>query len=83
VASTNKMNRAPAVPQKFTDLLSQRRPEALAIMGHWALLLHHTRALWHVGDSGSHLLKSISQYLGQSWEHWLTWPLSVLNTDSA
>ncbi|KAK4150667.1 hypothetical protein C8A00DRAFT_36726 [Chaetomidium leptoderma] len=73
---------APAVPQEFTNLLSQRRPEALAIMSYWALLLHYSRDLWHVADSGSHLLRSISQYLGQNWEHWLRWPLSVLATDT-
>ncbi|KAL2161667.1 hypothetical protein VTH06DRAFT_8229 [Thermothelomyces fergusii] len=74
---------APAVPQKFTDLLSQRRPEAIAIMGHWALLLHYTRALWHVADSGSHLLRSIADFLGPSWEPWLSWPLSVLSANTA
>ncbi|KAH6650368.1 hypothetical protein F5144DRAFT_479163, partial [Chaetomium tenue] len=71
------------VPQKFTDLLSQRSPEAIAIMGHWALLLHYTRSLWHVADSGSHLLKSIAGHLGQSWSHWLSWPLSVIAADTA
>jgi hypothetical protein len=70
------------VPQLFTDLLSQRRPEAIAIMGYWALLLHYSRALWHVGDSGAHLLNSISQHLGHDWQHWLSWPLSVLASDT-
>lgn len=65
------------LPQEFTDLLSQRRPEAIAIMGHWALLLHCSKELWHVADSGSYLLKSISQFLGPSWEPWLSWPLSI------
>ncbi|KAK4248212.1 hypothetical protein C7999DRAFT_13833 [Corynascus novoguineensis] len=74
---------APAVPQKFTDLLSERRPEAIAIMGHWALLLYYTNNLWHVADSGSHLLKSISNFLGHGWEPWLSWPLSVLAADSS
>ncbi|KAK4144877.1 uncharacterized protein C8A04DRAFT_11106 [Dichotomopilus funicola] len=73
---------APVVPQKFTDLLSQQRPEAIAIMGHWALLLHYTRSLWHVADSGSYLLKRISEYLGPSWAPWLSWPLSVLAADT-
>ncbi|KAL2176086.1 uncharacterized protein P884DRAFT_204133, partial [Thermothelomyces heterothallicus CBS 202.75] len=71
------------VPQKFTDLLSQRRPEAIAIMAHWALLLHHTRALWHVADSGTHLLRSIADFLGPSWKPWLSWPLSVLSANAA
>jgi hypothetical protein len=80
--NTDKPSRAPAVPQKFTDLLAQRRPEAIAIMGHWAVLLHYTRTLWHVADSGSHLLQSISGYLGQGWEHWLSWPLSVVTASA-
>ncbi|KAL2137003.1 hypothetical protein VTI74DRAFT_10479 [Chaetomium olivicolor] len=74
---------APAVPQEFADLLAQLRPEAIAIMGYWALLLHYSRALWHVADSGSHLLKSIARYLGPDWQHWLSWPLSVLATTDA
>jgi hypothetical protein len=73
--------RPAAVPHEFTKLLSQRRPEAIAIMGYWALLLHYSRALWHVADAGSYLLRSISQYLGQDWEPWLSWPLSMLATD--
>ncbi|KAL2270285.1 hypothetical protein VTJ83DRAFT_2469 [Remersonia thermophila] len=68
----------PAVPQAFADLLSQRRPEALAIVGHWALMLHYTRSLWQVGGSGIHLLTQISEHLGHDWRHWLEWPLSVL-----
>jgi hypothetical protein len=75
------MNRASAVPQAFTGLLTQRRPEAIAIMGYWALLLHYSRSLWHVADSGSHLLNSISGYLGKDWEPWLAWPVSVLAAD--
>lgn len=71
------------MPQEFTELLSQRRPEAIAIMGHWALLLHYSRDLWHVADSGSYLLRSISEYLGQDWEQWLSWPLSVLAASAA
>ncbi|KAK4196959.1 hypothetical protein QBC40DRAFT_342360 [Triangularia verruculosa] len=67
-----------AVPSEFTDLLVQRRQEAIAVMGHWALYLHLSREVWHVADSGAHLLKSIATYLGPDWGHWLSWPLSVL-----
>jgi hypothetical protein len=74
-------SRAPAVPQEFTDLLAQGRPEAIAIMGHWALLLHYSRGLWHVADSGAHLLESITCHLGPNWEHWLSWPLAVMGAD--
>ncbi|EGS18989.1 uncharacterized protein CTHT_0056080 [Thermochaetoides thermophila DSM 1495] len=68
-----------AVPHEFTELLAQKRPEAIAIMGYWALLLDCSKALWHIADSGSYLLRSISQYLGPRWAHWLSWPLSMLD----
>ncbi|KAK4229181.1 hypothetical protein QBC38DRAFT_125060 [Podospora fimiseda] len=67
-----------SVPEEFTELLEQRQPEAIAIMGYWALYLHCSKEVWHVGDSGAYLLRSIAQYLGPSWHHWLSWPLAML-----
>ncbi|KAK4174825.1 hypothetical protein QBC36DRAFT_356212 [Triangularia setosa] len=71
-----------AVPSEFTDLLAQRRPEAIAVMGYWALYLHLSRNVWHVADSGAYLLRSIARYLGPDWGHWLSWPLSMLEQTS-
>src|SRR4051812_18806839 len=71
-------HRPASVPEDFTELLEQRRPEAIAIMGYWALYLHCSKDVWHVGDSGAHLLRSIAQYLGPAWNHWLSWPLAML-----
>ncbi|KAK4193242.1 hypothetical protein QBC35DRAFT_100150 [Podospora australis] len=68
-----------SVPQEFTELLAQRRPEAIAIMGHWALYLHCSREVWHVADAGSYLIRSIAEYLGPEWQYWLNWPLTMLS----
>ncbi|KAK4167090.1 hypothetical protein QBC43DRAFT_349111, partial [Cladorrhinum sp. PSN259] len=67
-----------SVPEEFTGLLERRQPEAIAIMGYWALYLHCSKDVWHVGDSGAYLLRSIAQYLGPAWHHWLSWPLAML-----
>ena len=67
-------------PSEYTDLLMQRRPEALAILAHYAVLLHHHRNVWIFGNGGRSLIESISKYLGAYWTKWLSLPISVLNS---
>lgn len=67
-----------AVPKDYVDLLSQRRPEALIIFAYYALLLHHRRGFWAIGDAGQFLVDGISSHLGKHWEKWLAWPKSVM-----
>ncbi|KAK3362312.1 hypothetical protein B0T25DRAFT_3238 [Lasiosphaeria hispida] len=70
------------VPQDFTDLLEQRRPEALVILAYFGLLLHYSRHLWQIGgDSGSYIVTMIAQYLGPGWEDYISWPLSMIAAD--
>jgi len=66
------------VSSEYTELLSQRRPEALAVLAHWAVLLHRKRNFWVLNDGGRYLIESISRHLGAYWEHWLALPISVL-----
>lgn len=62
----------------FADLLLLRKPEALAILAHYAVLLHWGSDLWLVNDGGKFLIESIMGYLGSHWEGWLELPHSVL-----
>ncbi|KAH8897321.1 hypothetical protein GQ53DRAFT_887672 [Thozetella sp. PMI_491] len=63
-----------AVPESYIDLLVRRKGEALAILGHYALLLHYGTELWQVGDSGPYILGLISNFLGRDWDSWLAVP---------
>jgi len=65
------------VPKEYVDLLSQRRPEALIILSYYAVLLHHRKEFWAVGDAGKYLVEGISSHLGKHWDKWLTWPKSA------
>ncbi|KAJ9659164.1 hypothetical protein H2198_003306 [Neophaeococcomyces mojaviensis] len=65
------------VPKEYVELLSQRRPEALIILSHYAVLLHYRRHFWAIGDSGKFLVEGITSHLGKHWEKWLTWPKSI------
>ncbi|KAI5776327.1 hypothetical protein EDC01DRAFT_636819 [Geopyxis carbonaria] len=69
------------VSEGFTDLLLKRRPEALIILAHYAVLLHARRDVWVVGEAGRMLIESITAHLGTYWKHWLAWPNSVLRAD--
>jgi hypothetical protein len=62
------------VPAAYTDLLVQRRPEALLILGHFAVILHRLRASWNVGGAGQHLLSVVEYHLEESWHTALSWP---------
>ncbi|KAL2862603.1 uncharacterized protein BJX67DRAFT_391171 [Aspergillus lucknowensis] len=58
----------------FSDLLEQRRPEALVILAHYAVLLHRFRDSWVLGGSGRFVIEEVTRYLGEEWDGWLRWP---------
>ncbi|KAG8352786.1 hypothetical protein FVEN_g9134 [Fusarium venenatum] len=62
----------------FTILLSARKPEALILLSYYALLLHHARELWQVGDTGTYLMNLIVDYLPPKWHFWLEYPRRML-----
>ncbi|OBT61167.1 hypothetical protein VE03_09448 [Pseudogymnoascus sp. 23342-1-I1] len=66
------------ISSEYLDLLKQRRPEALAILAYYAVMLHSHRHVWLVGGAGRYLIESISGYLGTYWENWLAWPNAAL-----
>lgn len=66
------------VSHRYIALLRQRRPEALVVLAHYAVLLHYARDYWTVGDSGRFLISSISTHLGGYWSDWLALPKQAL-----
>ncbi|KAI0096864.1 hypothetical protein GGR51DRAFT_542400 [Nemania sp. FL0031] len=70
------------VPTEFVRLLEQRRPEALIITAHYALMIHDTRDFWLYGDAGAFIIRSITAFLGKFWAGWLAWPNEVVDSVS-
>ncbi|KAH7190935.1 hypothetical protein DER44DRAFT_851035, partial [Fusarium oxysporum] len=62
------------VPYEYLTYLRQRRPEAIVILAHYAVLLHRARDYWAVGEAGRFLIREIGSYLGGYWADWLAWP---------
>lgn len=69
------------VPIEYVELVQQRRPEALAVLAHYAILLHRYRYSWTIGDGGRFMIEGITKYLGPYWEPWLASPNQELRAD--
>ncbi|KAM7202626.1 hypothetical protein V8F20_004415 [Naviculisporaceae sp. PSN 640] len=68
-------------PAEFSALLEHKRPEALVILGYYALLLHYGRHMWQVGEAGRVILGMVDGYLGtldQQWREWLRGPVKIV-----
>lgn len=62
------------ISAEYTELLSERKPEALVVLAYFSILLHGSRSFWAVGDAGRFLLTVIEGYLGEDWGEWLREP---------
>lgn len=67
-----------SVPTSYILLLNQRRPEALVILAHFAVLIHHAADHWFIGDMGRRLVHLINDHLGAFYVDWLEWPNQML-----
>ncbi|KAH7360361.1 hypothetical protein BKA65DRAFT_473516 [Rhexocercosporidium sp. MPI-PUGE-AT-0058] len=70
------------VSTEYAELVLQKRPEALAILAHYGVLLHRYRDSGMVGDGGQYIIEAITKYLGPYWEEWLASPNEELQKDS-
>lgn len=64
---------------EYTELLVQRRPEALIILGYFSVLLHMCRYFWAIGNAGQILLGALEAYLPDQWRSWLEWPRMMIS----
>jgi hypothetical protein len=51
------------IPAEFLELLEARRPFALVILAHYAVILHHLKSSWWMGDWGNRILQEIGNIL--------------------
>ncbi|KAJ0414822.1 hypothetical protein BJY00DRAFT_18866 [Aspergillus carlsbadensis] len=62
------------VPPEYIDMLTAKQPFALVVLAYYALLLHHGRHMWQVGEAGAYLFGMIEGYLGSPFVDWLQYP---------
>ena len=71
-----------AIPQSYLGLLSERRPEAMIILAHYAALLQRVDDQWYMRGWGQYLVQQIDAALGQEWQSWLEWPKQVTGIET-
>lgn len=66
------------VPKKFVDLLAEKRPKAIAILGNYMAFVKCIDHYWWFRSRAERELAGIQSILPQQW-HWaLEWPMAVL-----
>lgn len=70
------------VDAAYTQLLADRRPEALVILAHYASIVHRHRQFWVFGDLGENVIVGITRTIAPEWLPYMTKPLEVLSTPS-
>ncbi|KAE8381106.1 hypothetical protein BDV26DRAFT_106593 [Aspergillus bertholletiae] len=65
------------IPARFIDLLRERQPFALIVLGHFAVILHSLREHWWMGEWGARLISQIGQLLDLKSRQSLSWVLDA------
>ena len=66
------------IPEAYIVLVRERQPMALAILAHFAVLLHNVGAQWWAGDRGRQLTEAIHNELHNEWRFAIEWPMAVV-----
>ncbi|KAL6713413.1 hypothetical protein ACLMJK_008878 [Lecanora helva] len=67
------------IPQEYISLLNAKRPEALIILAHYCIILHHLDYYWWMRGWAMHILDNIQHELGEDLRSWIEWPTGVID----
>ncbi|KAE8140770.1 hypothetical protein BDV38DRAFT_268907 [Aspergillus pseudotamarii] len=65
------------IPPRFIDLLRERQPFALIVVGHFAVILHSLREHWWMGEWGARLIRQVGQQLDTESKQSMDWVLDA------
>ena len=69
------------IPQEYITFLNMRKPEALIILAHYCIILHHLDYYWWMRGWAMHIMDNIQHELGDDLRPWIQWPSSVITVD--
>ena len=69
------------VPQDFIGKLNERRPEALIILAHYCVILHHLDDYWWMRGWAAHIVENIERELDDDWLFWIQWPRNIITVE--
>lgn len=71
-----------SISDEFVLALQCRKPMALVILAHYAILLHSVNERWWARERGAELIRAIHQELPQEWKSAVAWPMQVIESDN-
>ena len=66
------------IPQDFITKLNAREPEALIILAHYCVILHHINDYWWTNGWAMHIIRNIQRQLDEERQVWVQWPANVV-----
>jgi hypothetical protein len=69
------------VSGEFIALVEKQRPEALAILAHYAILPGRVRGVWWMEGWGVSLVTTAALVLGEERKSWIEWPARVVGLE--
>ena len=69
------------IPQDYISMLNEKRPEALIILAHYCVILHHLDDYWWMRGWAMHIIDNIHRELDEDWLYSIQWPTSVISVN--
>ena len=69
------------IPQAYITMLNEKRPEALIILAHYCVILHHLDDYWWMRGWARHIINNIHRELDENWLYFIQWPTNVISVD--
>ena len=70
------------IPERFLTMLHKKRPEALIILAHYCVILHHLDGYWWMRGWAGHIMDNIQRELRNEWQYWLEWPSHAVSVEA-
>lgn len=65
------------VPERFIQLLSEKKPRALVILAYHFAMVHSAQNIWWLEGLPAQEVRGINDILPSKWKWAMTWPLRV------
>jgi hypothetical protein len=66
------------VPQRFVEMVAEKRPEALVVVAYYFVLMKEIEGFWFMNGCAKRLLGQVISQLGKRWIKHIEWPMKVL-----
>ncbi|KAH8801411.1 heterokaryon incompatibility protein-domain-containing protein [Xylogone sp. PMI_703] len=66
------------ISQRYIELVTERKPEALLVLAHYCILMKKIEDFWYMNGCAGRILDRCQRDLSPEWRSFLEWPASVI-----